>query len=180
MTEAKAYEGSKAFKDLEDEASLTLFSLGVLAKGGDGSLSIKEGIDEGPIGTAGGMLVGSLVGLLGGPTGVVLGATGGALLGSIGGMSNAGVGVDFINAVDEKMEAGSFAVVAEVDEYSLTPVDTRMGKLGGTVFRRNRADFADQLFEQEIEALNAELDQLNAELQQAAAEDRAAIEAAIA
>lgn len=175
----RAYEGSRAFKDLHNEGSLTLYGLAVVAKDDEGRVSIKEAADEGPIGTAVGMLVGSIVGILGGPAGVALGATGGVLLGSISDLSNAGVGVDFVTAVSEKMDAGTVAVVAEVDEYWIAPVDTRMGKLGGTVIRRARADFVDQQIKQEVQALNTELDQLDAELKQASADAKAALESKI-
>ena len=175
--ESKAYEGVRAFGELHSERSLTLYGTAVIAKDADGKVSTKDIQDEGPIGTAVGMLTGGLVGVLAGPAGVVLGATGGALIGSISDLSNAGVGADFVNVVGNKMDADTFAVLSEVDEYWMAPLDTRMEALGGTVFRRARADFEDEQFAQEVKAWNEEMDQLDAEMQQASDETKAKLQA---
>ena len=67
------------------------------------------------------MMSGALVGVLGGPAGVLIGATGGGLLGSISDLNNAGVGIEFADMVANKMDSGTAAVLAEVDEYWTTP-----------------------------------------------------------
>ncbi len=47
-----------------------------------------------------------------------------------------------------------WAVVAEVDETWVTPLDTRMNATGGVVFRRGRGEFLDIQIEPEIAADN--------------------------
>ena len=171
--ESKAYEGVGAFNALHTENSLTLYGIAVVAKDADGKAEIKGGQDEGPVGTAIGMLTGGLIGILAGPAGVVLGAAGGGLLGSIADLTNAGVGMDFVEMVGNRMEPNTAAVLAEVDEYWTAPLDTRMEALGGEVFRRTRADFEDEQFEQEVRAWNQDMDDLEAEIQQASDEAKA-------
>ena len=41
----------------------------LVAKNADGKMTVKQAADEGPLGTAVGMLVGAMVGLIGGPAG---------------------------------------------------------------------------------------------------------------
>ena len=65
--EKKAYEGSKALKDLHAEGSITLYASAVIAKDADGKVTVKQAADQGPLGTAVGLVTGSLIGLLGGP-----------------------------------------------------------------------------------------------------------------
>ena len=175
--ESKAYEGVGAFNALHTENSLTLYGIGVIAKDAEGKAEIKEAQDEGPIGTAVGMMSGALVGVLGGPAGVMLGAAGGGLLGSVSDLNNAGVGLEFADVVANRMESGTAAVVAEVDEYWTTPLDTRVEALGGEVFRRTRADFEDEQFAQEVQAWNDEMDELDAEMQEATDEMKAKLQA---
>ena len=175
--EAKAYEGVGAFNALHGEHSLTLYGMAVIAKDAEGRAEVKEAEDEGPIGTAIGMMSGALVGVLGGPAGVVIGATGGGLLGSISDLGNTGVGLDFVDMVAKRMQPGTAAVVAEVDEYWTTPLDTRMEALGGEVFRRTRADFEDEQFDQEVTAWNEEMNELGAEMKEASDEIKAKLQA---
>ncbi|MGI9424507.1 MAG: DUF1269 domain-containing protein, partial [Hyphomicrobiaceae bacterium] len=177
--ESKAYEGSQALRDLHMDGNISVYAAAVIEKQENGSLVVKDAADEGPIGTAVGMLTGGLVGLLAGPAGVAAGMISGGALGSIADLDNAGVGLDFVDAVGKRMSSGSTAVIAEIEEYWSAPVDTRMTALGGTVHRKWRVDFADQQMEQEIKAWNDELDELNAELDQAAADAKAAIQTRI-
>ena len=175
--ESAAYEGVGAFNDLHAERSLTLYGRAVIAKDADGNVSLKESDDEGPVGTALGMLTGGLIGALAGPAGLLAGTAGGGLIGSMADLSNTGVGLDFVEMVGSRMEAGTAAVVAEVDEYWTAPLDTRMEALGGEVHRRSRAYFEDEQFAQEVQAWNDEMDELDAEIDEATDEMKAKLKA---
>jgi uncharacterized membrane protein len=175
--ESKAYEGQRAFNALDRDGSLTLYGIAVIGKNADGTASVKDEQDEGLIGTAVGMLTGGLIGALAGPAGIAFGAASGGLLGSVADLNNLGVGADFLDIVGSRMEAGSAAVVAEVEEYWTAPLDTRVEDLGGTVFRRTRADFEDEQFAQEVQAWNDEMDELDAEIQQSSDETKAKLQA---
>ncbi|MFW2439680.1 MAG: DUF1269 domain-containing protein [Arenicellales bacterium] len=189
--ESAAYEGMGALKALHNEGSLSLYGVAVMAKDVDGNVSVREEQDEGPMGAALGMLTGALVGALVGPAGaaagaaagsaaaagMAIGATSGGLLGSLVDVNNVGVGLDFLELVGDRMEAGTAAVVSEVDEYWTAPLDTRIEALGGEVFRRTRTDFEDEQFAQEVQAWNDELDALEAEIKEASDEMKARLEA---
>jgi uncharacterized membrane protein len=162
-TEKQAYEGSKALKDLHAEGSITLYAGAVIAKDAGGKVTVKQEADEGLFGTGVGLVTGSLIGLLGGPVGVAIGATAGTFGGVLYDLEQAGVGGDFLDEVGRHLQPGKVAVVAEVSEEWVIPVDTRLEAAGGVVFRRARAEVVDSQIERDAAALKAELADLKAE-----------------
>ena len=177
-SEANAYEGTRALRELHAAGDLTLYGLAVITKDSGGKLSVKEGPDE-LAGTATGTLVGALVGVLGGPAGVIVGMTTGMLLGSISDLLNIGVGTDFLDKVSSELAPGKTAVIAEVDEEWVTPLNTRMEGIGGTVAREWRSDFEEAQIAKESAASKADLAQLKAELAQASANSKAKLQTRI-
>jgi uncharacterized membrane protein len=161
--EAKAYEGKKALMRLDGEGSIGVYAYAVLSKNADGTSTIKQGDDVGPLGTLVGTSVGSLIGLLGGPAGLAIGATVGLASGSFFDLHNVRIGDDFIDDVSKALTPNKVAVVAEVDEEWTTPVDTRMEALGGTVYRRALSDVTDTVNQEEVNAMKADLAQFKAE-----------------
>ena len=141
--------------------------MAVITKDSGGKLSVKERPDE-LAGTAVGSLVGALVGILGGPAGVIVGMTAGMLLGSISDLLNIGVGTDFLDKVSRDLAPGKAAVIAEIDEDWVTPLNTRMEAIGASVEREWRSDFEEVQIEKETAASKAELAQLKAEMAQSA------------
>ena len=73
--EAKGYEGKKALLQLDNEGSISVYGYAVVAKNSDGTASIKQGDDSGPLGTLAGTALGSLIGVLFGPVGLAVGGT---------------------------------------------------------------------------------------------------------
>jgi uncharacterized membrane protein len=161
--ESKAYEGKKALLQLDSEGSISVYAYAVLAKHADGTATVKQGDDAGPIGTLVGTSLGSLIGLLGGPAGVVIGAAAGFAAGGAVDIDNARVGEDFIDDVTKILSPTKVAVVAEIEEDWTTPVDTRMESIGGSVFRRALSDVQDTADDEDIAAMKADLAQLRAE-----------------
>ena len=81
--ESNAYEASKALQELQNEGSINLYAKAVIARDASGKLEVKQEGDMGPVGTAVGLLTGSLIGLIGGPVGLAIGAYAGTV-GGIG------------------------------------------------------------------------------------------------
>ena len=177
--ETKAYEGMRALKALHAEGSLTLYGAAVVAKDTKGNFEVKQAADDGPVGTAVGALVGGLIGVLGGPIGAVAGLATGTLVGSLADLFNYGVGEDYITEVSNNLRPGHVAVVAEIGEDWTMPLDTRMGALGGTVFRTWRDDFEDDVIAAEAAARRADLAELRTEFAQAKADDKAKLKAKV-
>ena len=170
--ETKAYEGVAALRQLEREGSLTAYAGAVVVKNADGTASVKQLDDVGPVGSLVGTAVGSLIGLVAGPAGLAVGAASGLALGAIFDVDNAGVGVDFVEDVQGSLLPTKVAVVAEVEEEWTTPVDTRMEALGGTVLRRAVSEVRQHLDDEHVAAMKADLVQLKAELSKAHADRR--------
>jgi len=174
--EVKAYEGKTALLELDNEGSISVYAYAVLAKHADGTASVKQGDDAGPIGTLLGTSFGSLIGLLGGPVGLAVGASAGIVAGTAVDVNNARIGEDFIDDVTKLLTANKFAVVAEIEEDWTTPVDTRMEAIGGTVFRRALADVKHTIHEENVAAMKADLAQMKAEQAKAHADRKAKLQ----
>ena len=177
--ETKAYEGKKALTQLDNEGSISVYGYAVVAKNADGTASIKQGDDVGPLGTLAGTALGSLIGALFGPAGLAVGATAGLAGGASFDLLNAGVGEDFIDDVSKALTRGKVAVVAEIEEDWTTPVDTRMEEIGGTVYRRALSDVTQQVHQENVAAMKADMAQLKAEHAQARADRKAKLETKI-
>ena len=171
--ETKAYEGKKALLQLDNEGSIGVYAYAVVAKKADGTASIKQGDDSGPLGTLVGTALGSLIGVLFGPVGLAVGATAGFTGGASVDLLNAGVGEDFIDEVTKYLLPSKVAVVAEIEEDWTTPVDTRMEAIGGIVFRRALSDVRHQIHHENVAAMKADMAQFKAEHAQARADRKA-------
>ena len=174
-TPTAAEAGLHALRRLHSEGDITLYATGVIAKDLAGVVNVQSAIDRDPVGASVGMAVGSLIGLLGGPLGLLLGASTGAVVGTLRDYWVVGVGMDFIDTVERQMTPGKVAVVAEIDEEWVTPVDAAMAELNGTVFRRARSETLEAQFDQDIAALRAELRELESEVSDASESAKAGL-----
>lgn len=174
--EAAAFEAMSALRDLHMHGDITLYASAVIVKDRTGEISVKQAVDEGPVGTALGLLTGSMIGILGGPAGMAAGASLGGLTGFLFDLDQSGIGATFLDDVSKVLIPGKAAVVAEVEESWTTPVDTRVHELGGLVFRRLRSEVVEDQLVRESLAFEADLKALEDDLKEASAENRAAIE----
>jgi uncharacterized membrane protein len=174
--ESKAYEGKKALLQLDNEGSIGVYAYAVLSKHGDGTSTVQQSDDPGPLGTLVGTSLGSLIGLLGGPAGVAIGAAAGIAAGGTVDIHNARIGDDFVDDVSAMLTPGKVAVVAEIEEDWTTPVDTRMEEVGGTVFRRSLSAVTDAINNEDIAAMKADLAQMKAEHAKARADRKAKLQ----
>jgi uncharacterized membrane protein len=177
--EPKAYEGSRALHQLDTEGSITIHAESVIKKDGNGTVSALREDGDFPVRTVGGTAIGSLIGVLGGPVGLGIGALAGAFAGMMGDLYAAGVNTDFLSDVSAALTPGKCAVVADVSEEWVTPVDTRMEAVGGVVFRSLKSAIEDDLRARDVAELKQEIAQLKAEHAQAQAERKAKIQARI-
>jgi uncharacterized membrane protein len=175
-TESEAYEGRKALLQLDDEGSIGVYAYAVVAKNADGTATVRQGDDSGPLGALVGTSLGSLIGLFGGPVGLAIGASVGLVAGSAADLDNARVGGDFIDDVTKVLLPNRVAVVAEIQEDWTTPVDIRMEAIGGTVFRRALSDVQDTVDDEEVAAMKADFAQLKAEHAKARADRKAKLQ----
>jgi len=177
--EPRAYEGARALNQLDTEGSITIHAESVIKKNADETASVMQAEDDFPVRTVGGTAIGSLIGLLGGPVGLGIGAIAGALAGSIGDLYVAGVNADFLDDVSAVLTSGKCAVVADVSEEWVTPVDFRMEALGGVVFRSLKTTVEDDQRSRDVADLKQEIAQLKAEHAQERSDRKAKLQARI-
>ncbi len=178
-TEKRAYEGQRTLMLLDAEGSISVHANAVVIKNPDGTASVREPDNFAPLGLVSGSLLGSLIGVLGGPAGLAAGALTGGLIGALLDLADSGVSADFLDDVLKTLVPGKAAVVAEVYENWVTPVDRRMEQLGGVVFRRTWGEFGKTRKARETAAEGAEIAQLEAERAQASADRQATLQARI-
>lgn len=185
--EAHAFKGAEALQGLNQSGDVIVYSSAVIAKGTDGKVSVKKAADEGPIGTAFGLLTGALVGVLAGPlavaggavaagsaaaaataaTGMAAGSMMGGTFGMLRDLYEAGISADVLDKLNSELAPGKSAVVALIDEVWTTPLDVKMKEAGGTVRRKLRIDIIDDQIERDIAASEAEKRALQDELKAA-------------
>jgi uncharacterized membrane protein len=178
--EPKAFEGLRALHELDNEGEISVYDAQVIVKTPGGPVRVLKNDDKLAVPLiAGGTTVGALIGLLGGPVGALIGAAAGAVAGSIGDVEETGVSDEFVHDVSFALTPGKVAVVADIDEEWVTPLDTRMEQLGGVVLRRVRTLVKNTQDDRDAAAHKAEMEELKAERQQARADRLAKIDARI-
>lgn len=175
--EAAAFEGLSALKDLHQHGDITLYANAVISKNADGQLQLRSAADRGPVGSATGLLAGSLIGLIGGPVGMAIGAASGYVAGLLFDVNTDHVNFTFLDEVSTALANGKSAIVAEVDESWSVPVDTRLAH--ALVFRRLRDEVVDAQLARESKAIADEYQKLQEEMKEAGEERKAQVEKAI-
>ncbi len=178
--ETAADAGLNALRALHAAGDITLYATGVLARDAKGAVSVKKSMDTGPAGTVTGLAVGSLIGLLGGPVGVAIGAVTGTVAGAVRDFWVAGVGLDFIEAATQHLQPGKVALVAEIEEEWVIPVDSALEAAAGQVFRRTRTEVAEAQFDHDIAAFKAEIKELESEASHASGAAKTKLQAKLA
>jgi uncharacterized membrane protein len=178
-SEYMAYKGAAILKQLDEEGSISVHAAAIIEKISDRKVTILQTKEEFPIRTIEGTAIGSLIGLLGGPLGVLVGAASGVFLGDLGDLHRSGVNTEFVNDVSSKLAPGKYAVVADISEEDVTPLDTKMAELGGQVFRTRERYVEIEQIKANLAALNADIAQLNREMKNAGREQKANLQAKI-
>jgi uncharacterized membrane protein len=178
--EKAAYDGVSALWDLNSGSTLDVLTVGLIKKESDGTVStMKMSGAEFPVATAAGTGLGAVIGALAGPAGLVAGGIVGAWAGLIGDLYGAGIDAEFVSDVSAALTPGKWAVVAEVEEEWVTPLDMRMEALGGVVYRTPRSVLRADQWKQERSADKEQLEQLKIEHAKALADRKAKLQAQI-
>jgi uncharacterized membrane protein len=178
--ETQAFEGISALKELDKNGDITLYANAVVSKDANGKLNVQQATDSGAIGTATGLFVGSLIGLLGGPVGLAIGAGTGTIAGLAVDVNKDSIGASFVEEVSGKLTKAKTALIAEIDETWTVPVDTRLTELNGVVFRRLSYEVEDDQLRRESEAIVAEYNEWKEEMKEGINADNAKMNKALA
>ncbi len=177
-SEKKAHDGIRALRKLDDEGSITVHTGALISKDESGLITIPEnGLDDFPIQTLAGTAIGGLIGLLAGPAGYAAGAATGALAGMFGDLTAATLDEDFLNDVSGQLKPGTSAVVLDLEEDWITPIDADLAPFSKAIIRRPKVDVEDELTQRRIDANDREMEALEQEWEQAGEDSRKKIHA---
>jgi len=139
--EANAYEALARLKELGSKNDIGLRGAAVVVREQDGQVTVKEQYgDESYEDTAGGGLLGLVVGVLGGPLGVLIGGATGVLIGSLFDQDDDDHTRSVLGELSSSIRVGPPGLLADVAEPAPEAVDAVMAHLGGTVVRRSASD----------------------------------------
>lgn len=157
---SQALRGLITLKELHRAGDITLHETAVIVKDSSETISILQASERELKGTPLGLLIGIEMGALGGPLGSTIGGLIGGLAGLIFDLLQTGVSADFLEVGSRVLATGKAALLAEVDETSSAPVDMRLAKLGGHIFRCQRSEFLEDQLIEELDTISGELQQL--------------------
>jgi uncharacterized membrane protein len=144
--EAKAHEALSMLKQLDKDDRIGLESAAVVQRTASGELkTLDEFENVGPVGMAGGSLIGMLIGVLGGWVGILLGWGAGAAVGGMFDIDRTDESDEALAVLARAIPPESTAVIASVEETVTEIVDTEMEMLGGEVTRRSVVDVVAEL-----------------------------------
>src|SRR4029450_6292119 len=140
----KAYEGLHAMWQLDDEGAITVHGTTVVHRNDWGEYQVDAKDTHPGLATAVGVGIGALIGALAGPAGAAVGAAKGAAIGAAsGGAVGAVTDLGRADTRDQSryetawvLGGGQPALIADVSGDPTFSIDERMGRLGGTVYRR--------------------------------------------
>ncbi len=139
--DSKAFDALTRLKELDAQKQIDLVAAAVVVRDQNGMVEEKDEVsDEQWAGTAGGGVVGLLIGVIGGPFGVLIGGATGVLVGSLFDLDDADETESVLGEVSRSVRVGRDSLIAEVNEPSPDVVDTAMQRLGGSVLRRSVSD----------------------------------------
>jgi uncharacterized membrane protein len=177
----KAAQGAvRVLSEMNAAGSIDVSVMYVIKKDSENGVSTQEVTDDYvPVRAVTGTAIGGLLGALGGAVGGFAGAGAGALAGLIWDLYAIGVDQDFFSDVATALTPGKCAVVAEVEEEWVTPLDTLMEELGGVVYRMPKLSVREDHWKREAANIKMQLEQLEIEFARARAARRAKLQAQI-
>jgi uncharacterized membrane protein len=139
--EANAYEALSRLRELDSGGHVGVRGAAVVVRGEDGRIGEKDQIgDASWDATAGGGVIGLLVGILGGPLGVLVGGASGLLVGTLLDEDDDDQTESVLGEIAKSVKVGATSLLADVNEESTEIIDAAMARLDGDVLRRPVAD----------------------------------------
>ena len=154
--DAEANKGIHALRQLDQEQTVTIYNSAIVQRNGDGTLTVQQ-FDEGLLTGVSANAVGGLIGLLGGADSAPKSAL--AAL-----YDRARIGQDFLEYVKTTLSPNKTAIMIDVEEDAISPVDSAIEANGGIVFRRTLPKVGEAIREANIAATKADLELMKVEI----------------
>jgi len=138
----KAEEGESALLGFTREGEFEVHSLARVSRSQFGALEVDEAPADGPVGERLRALISDLRAAATELPAPAFGLV--TDLGSWGDLAGFGSTPDFVQTIARELRPGRAAVLAEIEEDWITPLDTRLEELGGLVIRTWCTDFDEE------------------------------------
>lgn len=158
--ESRADEGSRSIRALDAEGQIDAFSIDIVVRAERGKVTARESSDPGALGRGVRLFTRSLCLALGAPEGFATASVAGTCGSPLLELSRIGIGGDFLADVARRLLPGRVAVVAEIWEQWVIPVNSRLEAMGGVILRREREENPAAQLEREKAALEVEIAEL--------------------
>jgi uncharacterized membrane protein len=174
--EAQAIAASQKLTDLEFYGDITIYEMVMVKKKPDGEIEELKSDSSLGLRTLSGIAIGILAGAIAGPVGMVVGMFTGTLAGAALDLDYYRFSGDFGSKIMNKMEPGSVAIIAEVDEDSSAFIDNALSPFEASLTRSD-ADYEYEKYEdEEIEAIDEEIATERAKIKTAITEEKTKIQ----
>jgi len=155
--EAQAIAGSHKLIELESFGDITVYEKVMVKKDSNGETSaIQTDTNEG-LRVFSGMALGTLIGALAGPVGALVGMVSGTMTGALLETNYYDFSDEFTSKVNNQLQPGSVAIIAEIYEEGPAFLDNAMEPLGGTISRSNVDDEYDEFLDDQVKAIQADI-----------------------
>jgi uncharacterized membrane protein len=146
QNDKNAYQALTDLKQLDSQDQIKITGAAVVTRDADGRVEDKSDVGEDPwAGTAGGGLIGLLIGVIGGPLGMLIGGAYGMLLGSLFDIDEVDTTQSVLGEISKEVQPTRTALLAQVTEQSPEVIDAAMARLGGEVLRRPAVDVEEEI-----------------------------------
>ena len=153
-TADQAEEAVRALQELHRSGEIRLEGVAVIQRTDDGgAVALEHGETSQLRGTAGGGVIGALIGLFAGPFGLLLGGATGAVVGSLVDVADIESSEDVLRWLARAVPEDHTAAMAVVEEPTPAAVDALASERGVTVLRRPRATVELEIAEAEEDAI---------------------------
>ena len=179
--ETKAIKALHKIKELDIYGDITLYEYMMIRKKNDNEYDILQDDTSDEIWrTLTGAAVGGLVGALAGPVGLVIGLYSGGVIGAVADIAHYDFDDDFVKKINNKMDPGTTAIVAEVKEDSTVFIDEYLKPFNVEIIRTDADLEYDDFIDEHIEELEDKIESERKKLKNATTEETTKIKAKIA
>jgi len=173
-SEKDAFQISQELSALDHDGTLSIANSFILSKDRDGLVSLKDAKgDRIATYTLGGVLTGSLLGILGGPLGILWGATLGLMAGTAGDIWEGERKSDYLDHVGKSLPNGKTALLVHLDEHWTVPLDTICQKYGATLSRYEVDEEIESYIQRELNSIDQGIQQVSEDISQSTEENKA-------
>jgi len=147
-----ATDGLNRVKELDELSDITIYNIALIRKTGESQFELlhRDGPDTADF-PATGAVAGTLIGAIAGPVGMAIGMMTGTMFGYVDEDTTDGFYTDLMDKLKDRLSAGTFAIVMDVEEDSELIINSYMEPYNGVIVRTAITDMVDD-YDQEQQA----------------------------